>query len=168
MEHNSSRVAQSAKKSPSLFETLQIISFQYHLPASGFLRPIIHIHTLNSYYFKIHISIILPSMSMFLNQSLPFRFSDLILSVFVLSPTRHDHLILSVFVLSPTGHDHLILSVFVLSPTRHDHLILSVFFLSPTRHDHLILSVFFLSPTRHDHLIFFLFCFRNNIWNVSH
>lgn len=67
MEHNSSRVAQTAKKFPSLFETLQVISFQHHLPAISFLRPTTHIHTLNFYFFKIHISIILPSTSMFLN-----------------------------------------------------------------------------------------------------
>ena len=67
MEHNSSRVAQTAKKFPFLFETLQVISFQYHLPVTSFLRPITHSHTLNSRFFKIHISIILPSTSMFLN-----------------------------------------------------------------------------------------------------
>jgi hypothetical protein len=63
MEHNSSRVVQTAKKFPSLFETLQVISFQYHLPATSFLRIITHIHTLNSYFFKIHIRIILPSVT---------------------------------------------------------------------------------------------------------
>jgi hypothetical protein len=67
MEHNSSRVVQTAKKFPSLFETLQVISFQYHLPATSFLRHLTHIHTLNSHFFKIHISIILPTTSVFLN-----------------------------------------------------------------------------------------------------
>jgi len=61
MEHNSSRVAQTAKKFPSLYETLQVISFQYHPPTTSFLRHITHIHTLNSYFFKILISIILQS-----------------------------------------------------------------------------------------------------------
>jgi hypothetical protein len=67
MQNNSSGVAQTAKKFPSLFETLQVVSFQYHLPATSFLRPITHIHTLNSYFFKILISIIRPSTSVFLN-----------------------------------------------------------------------------------------------------
>ena len=93
MEHDSSRMAQTAKKFPSLYENLQVISFQYHLPTTSFLRHITHIHTLNSYFFKILISIILPPTSMFLNQSLPFRFPDLILSVFVMSPTCHAHFI---------------------------------------------------------------------------
>lgn len=67
MEHNSSLVAQTAKKFPSLYETLQVISFQYYLPTTSFLRHITHIYTLKSYFFKISISILLPSTSMFLN-----------------------------------------------------------------------------------------------------
>jgi len=67
MEHNSSLVAQTAKKFPSLYETLQVISFQYHPPTTSFLRHITHILTPNSYFFKILISIILQSSLMFLS-----------------------------------------------------------------------------------------------------
>ena len=66
MKHNAYRVDQKAKKFPSFYETLQVISLHYSVPATSFLRHITQARTVNSYFFKFHISIILPFTSMFL------------------------------------------------------------------------------------------------------